>query len=55
MDRWTGANGILRIIIVGYYITYECDRILEIATGFGLSVPCWLKGIDQNGDRDDDD
>lgn len=39
MDSWTGENGILRLIIVGYYLSYERNRILENATGIGLPVP----------------
>lgn len=53
IDSGTGGNGILRVITVGYYITYESDRILDVATGIGLPVPWRLKNFIQNRGKDD--
>lgn len=48
----TGESGILRTIIVGYYIAYERNCILENALSIGLPLPWKLKGFTQNKGKD---
>lgn len=52
IDYNAGENSVLRVITVGYYITYEWDRILEAAVKVGLPIPSSLKNFIQDRYKD---